>query len=84
MPTRRPIPGGLPIGGVTMVDLPNNHLQYVVTWYGLAAALAGCHGRLAAAPAGAASDAPAALDSAGVRRHHFGTESNEADAMFQT
>lgn len=32
--------GGLPVGGVTIVDLPNNHLQYVVTWYGLAAALA--------------------------------------------
>ena len=35
-----PNPGGLPVGGVTMVDLPNNHLQYAVTWYGLAAALA--------------------------------------------
>lgn len=32
-------PGGLPIGGVTIVDMPNNHLQYAVTWYGLAAAL---------------------------------------------
>ena len=36
-----PNPGGLPVGGVTIVDLPNNHLQYAVTWYGLAAALAG-------------------------------------------
>lgn len=36
-----PNPGGLPVGGVTMIDLPNNHLQYAVTWYGLAAALAG-------------------------------------------
>ncbi len=36
-----PNPGGLPIGGVTIVDLPNSHLQYAVTWYGLAAALAG-------------------------------------------
>ena len=34
-------PGGLPVGGVTLIDLPNNHLQYAVTWYGLAAALAG-------------------------------------------
>lgn len=33
-------PGGLPIGGVTQFDLPNNHLQYAVTWYGLALALA--------------------------------------------
>lgn len=35
-----PNPGGLPIGGVTLIDMPNNHLQYAVTWYGLAAALA--------------------------------------------
>jgi len=34
-----PNPGGLPIGGVTLIDLPNSHLQYAVTWYGLAAAL---------------------------------------------
>ncbi|HEY4192108.1 MAG TPA: SURF1 family protein, partial [Mesorhizobium sp.] len=34
-------PGGLPIGGVTLIDLPNNHLQYIFTWYGLAAALVG-------------------------------------------
>lgn len=38
---RTPNPGGLPVGGVTIIDLPNNHLQYAVTWYGLAAALAG-------------------------------------------
>lgn len=31
--------GGLPEGGVTLVDLPNNHLQYALTWYGLAAGL---------------------------------------------
>lgn len=36
-----PNPGGLPVGGVTLIDLPNNHLQYAVTWYGLAAALVG-------------------------------------------
>lgn len=36
-----PNPGGWPAGGVTLIDLPNNHLQYAVTWYGLAAALAG-------------------------------------------
>lgn len=35
-----PNPGGLPVGGVTIIDLPNNHLQYALTWYGLAAALA--------------------------------------------
>jgi surfeit locus 1 family protein len=37
-------PGGLPVGGVTLIDLPNNHLQYAVTWYGLAAALAAVFG----------------------------------------
>ena len=36
-----PNPGGLPKGGVTLIEMPNNHLQYAVTWYGLAAALAG-------------------------------------------
>jgi surfeit locus 1 family protein len=34
-----PNPGGLPVGGVTRIDLPNNHLQYAVTWYGLALTL---------------------------------------------
>ncbi|RUW27074.1 SURF1 family protein [Mesorhizobium sp. M4B.F.Ca.ET.215.01.1.1] len=38
---KTPNPGGLPVGGVTIIDLPNSHLQYAVTWYGLAAALAG-------------------------------------------
>ena len=32
-------PGGLPQGGRTNLVLPNNHLQYAITWYGLAAAL---------------------------------------------
>ena len=36
-----PNPGGLPIGGITLIDFPNNHLQYALTWYGLAAALLG-------------------------------------------
>ncbi|PYB77919.1 SURF1 family protein [Rhizobium wuzhouense] len=35
-----PVAGGLPKGGVTQVDLPNSHLQYAITWYGLAFALA--------------------------------------------
>jgi surfeit locus 1 family protein len=34
-----PIPGGLPIGGQAKVDLPNNHLQYAITWYSLALTL---------------------------------------------
>ncbi len=35
-----PNPGGLPQGGQTRMELPNNHLQYAVTWYALAVALA--------------------------------------------
>jgi surfeit locus 1 family protein len=34
-----PNPPGLPIGGRTRTELPNNHLQYAITWYGLAAGL---------------------------------------------
>jgi surfeit locus 1 family protein len=34
-----PNPGGLPQGGQTLTDLPNNHLQYAITWYALAVAL---------------------------------------------
>ena len=33
------VPGGLPRVGPLKADLPNNHLQYAVTWYGLAAVL---------------------------------------------
>jgi surfeit locus 1 family protein len=32
-------PGGWPQPGTLVVNLPNNHLQYVVTWYGLALVL---------------------------------------------
>jgi surfeit locus 1 family protein len=32
------------VGGVTLISMPNNHLQYAVTWFGLAAALAGVVG----------------------------------------
>jgi surfeit locus 1 family protein len=32
-------PGGWPMGGVTRVELPNRHLEYALTWYGLAGAL---------------------------------------------
>ncbi len=37
------LPGGLPQGGETVVNFPNNHLQYAVTWFGLALALAGVY-----------------------------------------
>jgi surfeit locus 1 family protein len=32
-----PNPGGLPVGGKTMLTFPNNHLSYAITWYILAA-----------------------------------------------
>jgi surfeit locus 1 family protein len=35
----KPNPGGLPVPVPTRTELPNNHLQYAVTWYGLALTL---------------------------------------------
>jgi surfeit locus 1 family protein len=32
-------PGGWPHGGVTRLELPNRHLEYALTWYGLAGTL---------------------------------------------
>jgi len=34
-----PVPGGWPKGGVTRLELPNSHLQYALTWFGLAGGL---------------------------------------------
>jgi surfeit locus 1 family protein len=34
-------PGRLPLPGKLTVNLPNNHLQYAITWFGLAVVLAG-------------------------------------------
>jgi surfeit locus 1 family protein len=36
-----PNPGGWPRGGQTPLTLPNNHLQYAVTWFGIALTLVG-------------------------------------------
>lgn len=33
----------LPIGGLTVVSFPNNHLQYAITWFVLAAMVAGAY-----------------------------------------
>jgi surfeit locus 1 family protein len=33
-----PNPGGLPIGGQTRLDIPNDHLQYAITWFLIALA----------------------------------------------
>jgi surfeit locus 1 family protein len=35
-------PGGLPFPGPLRVELPNDHLQYAMTWFGLAAVLVVC------------------------------------------
>ena len=43
----RPVPpGGLPQPGKLVANLRNNHLQYAVTWFGLALVLAGGFRRL--------------------------------------
>ncbi len=34
-----PVPGGVITGGVTRITFPNSHLQYALTWFGLAGAL---------------------------------------------
>ncbi|MFE0755159.1 SURF1 family protein [Inquilinus sp. NPDC058860] len=34
-----PAPARYPLGGQTQVDLPNDHLQYAITWFGFAAIL---------------------------------------------
>jgi surfeit locus 1 family protein len=36
-----PVPGGLPQGGATEIAIPNDHLSYALTWFGLAATLVG-------------------------------------------
>ncbi|SFI95348.1 SURF1 family protein [Methylobacterium brachiatum] len=36
-----PNPGGLPVGGLTVIAFPNSHLVYALTWYGMALMLAG-------------------------------------------
>lgn len=36
-----PNPGGWPLGGQTRLAFPNRHLEYALTWFGLAATLAG-------------------------------------------
>ncbi len=35
------LPGGLPQGGETLVEFPNSHLGYAITWFGLALGLLG-------------------------------------------
>lgn len=42
-----PNPGGWPRGGQTPLTLPNNHLQYAITWFGIALTLIGVFGAFA-------------------------------------
>ncbi|WP_232631618.1 SURF1 family protein [Methylobacterium sp. Leaf118] len=42
-----PNPGGWPRGGQLRVDLPNNHLQYAFTWFGIAGCLIAVFGAFA-------------------------------------
>jgi surfeit locus 1 family protein len=44
---KTPNPGGYPQGGQTVTELPNNHLQYAITWYSLAVALIAIYIRFA-------------------------------------
>ncbi|MBM3644169.1 MAG: SURF1 family protein [Alphaproteobacteria bacterium] len=36
-------PGGIPIGGQTRLDIPNDHLQYAITWFLVALSLIGVY-----------------------------------------
>jgi surfeit locus 1 family protein len=38
-----PNPGGVPMGGQTRLDIPNDHLQYAITWFLIALAMAGVY-----------------------------------------
>ena len=42
-----PNPGGWPRGGLTRLSLPNDHLQYALTWFGIALTLIGVFGAFA-------------------------------------
>ncbi len=46
-----PVPGGWPRGGATIVEFSNSHLQYAITWFGLAAACLGVGLTLLLSPA---------------------------------
>jgi surfeit locus 1 family protein len=45
---KSPNPGGWPRGGQTRINLPNNHLGYALTWFGIAGTLVGVFAAFAA------------------------------------
>ncbi len=45
---KTPNPGGWPRGGQTRINLPNNHLGYALTWFGIAGTLVGVFAAFAA------------------------------------
>ncbi|WP_146986618.1 SURF1 family protein [Bradyrhizobium macuxiense] len=62
-------PGGMPVGGLTIVRFPNNHLIYALTWFALALMLAGALLRIVSAGSRAgASDPRWSSRRAAVRR----------------
>ena len=38
-----PNPGGVPVGGQTRLDIPNDHMQYAITWFLIALAMIGVY-----------------------------------------
>ncbi len=40
-------PGGWPRGGATVIDIPNNHFSYAMTWFGIGLTLLGVFGSFA-------------------------------------
>lgn len=55
-------PGGWPQGGVTLINLPNRHLEYAITWYGLAGTLLAVYAAFVAARFRRASAGPGQPD----------------------
>ena len=63
-----PNPGGTPLGGLTIVRFPNNHLIYALTWFALAFMLAGTLLRIVSRNRAGASDPGWSSRRAAVRR----------------
>ncbi|MGN1287538.1 MAG: SURF1 family protein [Bradyrhizobium sp.] len=63
-----PNPGGAPLGGLTIVRFPNNHLIYALTWFALASMLAGTLLRIVSRSRAGAFDPGWSSRRAAVRR----------------